>query len=440
MFNKVARGQGPPFSSTTSVLPIYRKLDILAASAKYDVSCSSSGVKEGDAYKGSFGSTTPAGICHSWTSDGRCVSLLKVLLTNFCVYDCAYCINRRSNDIRRASFTPKEISGLTINFYKRNYIEGLFLSSGIIKNPDYTMELLIRSVEILRKQQGFGGYVHLKIIPGADPVLIKKAGLLADRVSVNIELPSNKSLNLLCPDKSKDAILKPMGQVAYELKCAKEEGTKSRHYPPFASAGQSTQLIIGATPESDLHIMTLSESLYRKMQLKRVYYSAYVAVNNDRRLPSNAKPMLLREHRLYQGDWLLRFYGFKPHELLNDETPFFDAALDPKASWALRNLHMFPVEINTADYSVLLKVPGVGVKSADKILRARKLTRLKADDLKKLGIVLKRAKYFITADGKYYGKTIITEEKIRKKLVDECISKYSEPEQLRLPFAQSVRC
>ena len=333
---------------------------------------------------------------------GRCISLLKILFSNACMYDCKYCINRKSNDIRRATFTPREIADLTINFYKRNYIEGLFLSSAVIKNPDYTMELLVKTVTILRKEYNFNGYIHCKTIPGCSKELIDELGNLVDRMSINIELPSNNSLKLLAPQKEKTSILTPMTYVSNNIKLNKLD--KNKFKENFVPAGQTTQVIIGATPESDLKILKLSENLYDRLNLKRVYYSAYISINNDKNLPTLEQPPLLRENRLYQADWLLRFYGFKADELLDENHPNFNTVLDPKCDWALRHLDKFPIEINKADYFTLLKIPGIGVISAKKIIRARKNTQLDFEALKKLGITLKRAKYFITCKGKYFEK------------------------------------
>jgi putative DNA modification/repair radical SAM protein len=384
------------------ILPLEQRLEILADSAKYDVSCSSSGSSRGGK-AGMLGSTAASGICHTWTADGRCISLLKILLTNACIYDCAYCLNRRSNDIPRAAMTPDEVVDLTMNFYRRNYIEGLFLSTGVVRNPDYTMEQLIAVAQRLRQVERFNGYIHLKLVPGADPLLIAKAGRYADRVSINIELPSRQSLALLAPDKPRESVIKPMRQVSsliVETIAARKE---SRKAPRFAPAGQSTQLIVGATPESDRDIITLTEGLYDKLELKRVYYSAFVSVSTDNRLPTLATPPLLREHRLYQADWLMRFYGFAAHELLDEQRPNFDPRFDPKSDWAIRHLELFPVEVNRAEYEVLLRVPGIGVRSAQRIVQARRATRLGEAELKKLGVVLKRAKYFLTAGGRYLG-------------------------------------
>lgn len=333
-------------------------------------------------------------------ADGRCISLLKILMSNACIYDCKYCINRCTNSVKRATFTPREIADLTIAFYKRNYIEGLFLSSAVIKNPDYTMERLYEAIFILRKEYNFNGYIHVKTIPGASKELIDKLGHLVDRTSINIELPSNDSLKLLAPQKEKVGILTPMQYISKEINISKQE--KSKYKEKFVPAGQTTQLIVGATPETDLKIMKLSESLYTKLNLKRVYYSAYVSINEDRNLPALSSPPLLRENRLYQADWLIRFYGFKIDDLLDETHPNFHTMLDPKCDWALRNLQHFPVEINKADYNTLLKVPGIGVISAKRIITARREFNLTFENLKKLGIVLKRARYFITCNGKYY--------------------------------------
>lgn len=333
-------------------------------------------------------------------ADGRCISLLKILMSNSCIYDCKYCINRCTNSVKRATFTPREIADLTIAFYKRNYLEGLFLSSAVIKNPDYTMERLYEAIFILRKEYNFNGYIHVKTIPGASKELIDKLGHLVDRTSINIELPSNDSLKLLAPQKEKVGILTPMQYISKEISISKQE--KSKYKEKFVPAGQTTQLIVGATPETDLKIMKLSESLYNKLSLKRVYYSAYVSINEDSNLPALSSPPLLRENRLYQADWLIRFYGFKIDDLLDDTHPNFHTMLDPKCDWALRNLQHFPVEINKADYNTLLKVPGIGVISAKRIITARREFNLTFENLKTLGIVLKRARYFITCNGKYY--------------------------------------
>lgn len=414
---------------------LQRKIEILAGSARYDASCASSGSTRKNS--GGLGNASRGGICHSWSADGRCISLLKLLLSNACIYDCAYCVNRRSNDTPRATFTPQEVAEVTSNFYRRNYIEGLFLSTGIIRDPDHTMEQLIETARLLREAHGFGGYIHLKLVPGASPELVAAAGRLADRVSVNIELPTEESLAHLAPEKNRAAILRPMEQTSQLIAAHRAERKKSSRAPAFSPAGQSTQLIIGATPESDLQILRLSESLYRRMDLKRVYYSAFVPVSRDSRLPALVEPPLLREHRLYQADWLLRFYGFSAGELLDEELPLFDLELDPKACWALRNLHLFPVEVNRADYETLLRVPGVGVRSAQKILRARRTGALNLDDLKKLGIVLKRARYFITAGGRSLERGDPAAEGLRRRLLALPEPRHKKPEQLDL-FAPSA--
>lgn len=380
-------------------MEILDKLKILADSAKYDVSCSSSGSKRQNTKDG-IGNGFTGGICHSFAADGRCISLLKILMTNVCIYDCKYCINRKSNDVPRAVFSPKEIADLTIEFYKRNYIEGLFLSSGIIHSPDYTMEKLYETVLILRKEYKFNGYIHTKIIPGSNQELINKIGLLVDRTSVNIELPSENSLKLLAPNKEKLNIIQPMRHISDKVFSL--ENDKSKYKDKFVPAGQTTQMIIGASPETDLQIITLSESLYKKFRLKRVYYSAYVSINNDKNLPVLKEPPLLRENRLYQADWLIRFYGFNASELLSESNPNFNTLLDPKCDWAIRHIDRFPVEVNKADYYTLLRVPGIGMISAKKIIRTRRTCNLTFDILKKLGVVLKRAKYFITCTGNYY--------------------------------------
>ncbi|SHE75585.1 putative DNA modification/repair radical SAM protein [Desulforamulus putei DSM 12395] len=398
------------------VVELLEKLSILSAAAKYDVSCSSSGSTRKN-IRGGLGNAAQSGICHSWSDDGRCISLLKILLTNYCVYDCAYCVNRVSNDIPRASFTPEEVVDLTINFYRRNYIEGLFLSSAIWKNPNHTMELLVRAVRKLRVEYRFNGYIHLKAIPGADWKLIAEAGTLVDRMSVNIELPSSEGLKLLAPQKRKENILKPMSLLGSQILENREERKRFRKAPSFVPAGQSTQLIVGATSDSDLRIIKLSENLYRSFNMKRVYYSAYVPVSSNPKLPSISTPPLDREHRLYQADWLLRFYGFEAQELLSDSHPNFQLELDPKSDWALRHLNLFPVEVNKADYHLLLRVPGIGVKSAQKIVAARRFHSLDYEDLHKIGVVLRRARYFITCRGKYYGEVPFREDVIKQRLV-----------------------
>lgn len=392
------------------------KLKILAEGAKYDVSCSSSGSSRANDGNG-IGNTVAAGLCHSFASDGRCVSLLKILFTNECIYDCKYCINRKSNDVPRASFTPDEVCELTMEFYRRNYIEGLFLSSGILYNPNYTMELICETVHKLRTVHRFQGYIHVKAIPGADPLLIQKAGYLADRMSVNLEMATAEGLREMAPNKHRKNILKPMRQIQNGIAENKNELTLYKHAPRFCEAGQSTQMVIGALPESDYQIMSVAENLYDKFSLKRVYYSAFVNVNEDKDLPAlTGGPPLLREHRLYQADWLLRFYHFKVDELLTADRPNFNMAIDPKADWAVRHLEVFPVEINRADYQLLLRIPGVGVKSARRIVAARRFGNLTFEDLKKIGVVLKRALYFITCNGKMMYPTKIDEAYIVRNL------------------------
>lgn len=385
-----------------TTLSLEQRLEILADSAKYDVSCSSSGSNR-KGVAGGIGSTSSSGICHTWTADGRCISLLKILLSNACIYDCAYCVNRRSNPVPRTTLTPDEIVKLTMAFYRRNYIEGLFLSTGVVTSADHTMELLIRVARTLRREERFNGYLHLKIVPGADPLLIEEAGRYADRVSINIELPSCRSLLLLAPDKPRESIIEPMRQLSGLIETARLERRQSRKAPRFAPAGQSTQLIVGATPENDRDIITLSEGLYQRLGMKRVYYSAFVPVSKDHRLPALSSPPLLREHRLYQADWLLRFYGFTSRELLDEAHPNLDMRLDPKSEWALRHLENFPVEVNRAEYQELLRIPGIGARSAQRIVRARRTCRLGEEELKRLGVVLKRARFFITAGGRYLG-------------------------------------
>lgn len=397
---------------------LMEKLRILADAAKYDVACTSSGVdRKGDGQ--SMGNCIKAGICHSFSGDGRCISLLKILMTNECIYDCKYCINRRSNDVPRAIFTPEEICTLTMEFYRRNYIEGLFLSSGIVQSPDMTMELLYRTLFLLRNVYHFNGYIHVKAIPGADSELIRRTGFLADRMSVNLELPTAEGLRALAPNKHRKTILTPMRQIQNEIQANKEELVLYRKAPKFASGGQSTQMIIGATPENDYQILNVAEGLYRRFDLKRVFYSAFVKVNEDKALPAlPGGPPLLREHRLYQADWLLRFYGFEARELLDEKRPFFNVMLDPKADWAVRHLEEFPVEVNRAPYEKLLRVPGLGVNSARRIVAARRSARLTFDDLKKIGVVLKRALYFITCNGKMMYPTKLEEDYIVRNLTD----------------------
>lgn len=383
-------------------MDISQKLAILADAAKYDVSCSSSGSKR-QTQKNSLGSAVSAGICHSFTPDGRCISLLKILMNNCCIYDCAYCLNRASNDIPRAAFTVEEVVELTMNFYRRNYIEGLFLSSAIIKNPNYTMERMALVLEKLRKEYRFSGYIHVKAIPGASQELIDKAGRYADRMSVNIELPSSRSLKLLAPDKSKDDILLPMKNIHSAIVANRQEKKTFKKSPVYVPAGQSTQMIIGASNESDLDILNLSASLYTKFAMKRVYYSAYVPVNQDKNLPALAKPPTLRENRLYQSDWLIRVYGFKANELLNANQPNLDMDYDPKTIWALNHLEEFPMEINKAPFTQLIRIPGIGIRGAQKIVSARRMKPLDFSDLPKMGLSIKRSQYFITCKGRYYG-------------------------------------
>lgn len=409
-------------------MDMFEKLKILGESAKYDASCTSSGVSRRGSGSDGIGNASYGGLCHSFAADGRCISLLKILMTNFCLFDCKYCVNRRSNDVPRARFTPDEIADLTINFYRRNYIEGLFLSSGIIQSPDYTCEQMIEAISILRNKYKFHGYIHAKAIPGADPELINRLGTLADRISVNIELPSQKSLNALAPDKSKSSILLPMGHITNKIKQNSYEIVRYKSTPKFAPAGQSTQMIIGATPDTDFQILRLSEAMYGKYSLKRVFYSAYIPVGDQKVLPpAGTKPPLLREHRLYQADWLLRFYGFKAEEILDEEHQDFNPLLDPKCNWAIHHPECFPVEINKAPYETLLRVPGIGVKSAQRITIARKQSKLDYPDLGKLGVVLKRAVYFILCSGKRAEGLIVTEAGIMRQLMS--VSTVKELEQ-----------
>ena len=378
------------------------KLRILADAAKYDAACTSSGVDKKNGSMGT-GNAVACGICHSFSADGRCISLLKILLTNDCCYDCVYCVNRVGNDTERATFSPDEVCTLTMGFYRRNYIEGLFLSSAVYRNPSYTMELIYETVLRLRTVYHFHGYIHVKAIPGADPQLIQQTGFLVDRMSCNLELPTAEGLRSLAPNKPRRQLLKPMRQIQQQITVSKHEVALYRHAQPFVPAGQSTQMIIGATGESDYQIMSVSEALYGRFKMKRVFYSAYVGVNEDSRLPAvGTLPPLLREHRLYQADWLIRFYGFKAAELLSKRQPNFNLLLDPKCDWAVRHLETFPVEVMTADYYQLLRVPGLGVNSARRICRARRYGGLRFEDLKKMGVVLKRAMYFITCQGRVY--------------------------------------
>ena len=395
---------------------IREKLGILADAAKYDVACTSSGVdRRGDG--NGMGNSIAAGICHSFSTDGRCISLLKILMSNECIYDCKYCRNRASNDIERATFTPEEICSLTMDFYRRNYIEGLFLSSGVLRNPSYTMERLYQTIWLLRNKYHFQGYIHVKAIPGADPRLVQMIGYLVDRMSVNLELPTADGLQKMAPNKNRKTILAPMRQIQNGITQSKQELAVYRHAPGFVLGGQSSQLIVGCTPETDYQIVNVAENLYQKFQLKRVFYSAYVQVNQD--LPAlPGGPPLLSEHRLYQADFLMRFYGFEAKELLSEERPNFNVLLDPKADWALRHLELFPVEINKADYTMLLRIPGIGVKSAQKIVKARRGCNLTFEHLKKLNVSLKRALYFITCNGRMLYHTKIEEDYITRNLLN----------------------
>ena len=414
------------------------KLTILADSAKYDVACTSSGASRA-ARAGSIGSCYAPGCCHAFTADGRCVSLLKVLMTNCCSFDCSYCVNRKSNDLPRATFSPRELAELTMEFYRRNYIEGLFLSSAVLVSPDYTTERMLAVLRLLRGQYHFGGYIHAKAIPGTSPELLEQLGYLADRLSVNIELPSEKSLSLLAPDKGRHSIFRPMKQIAVSGAASREEVAVSRKAPRFAPAGQSTQMIVGASPETDYHILQLTEGLYQKYNLKRVFYSAYIPVTEDTRLPAlDTKPPLLREHRLYQADWLLRFYGFRAEELLDEKTPSFDPRLDPKCCWALRHPEFFPVEVNRADYEALLRVPGLGVVSARRILTARRSGPLRVENLPKLGVVMKRAQYFLTANGQMADGLRFTQDSLLRNLIAAEQSQLPQPELQQLSLFDSA--
>lgn len=395
------------------------KLRILADAAKYDAACTSSGVDKKNGSMGT-GNAVACGICHSFSADGRCISLLKILLTNDCCYDCVYCVNRVGNDTERATFSPDEVCTLTMGFYRRNYIEGLFLSSAVYRNPSYTMELIYETVLRLRTVYHFHGYIHVKAIPGADPQLIQQTGFLVDRMSCNLELPTAEGLRSLAPNKPRRQLLKPMRQIQQQITVSKHEVALYRHAQPFVPAGQSTQMIIGATGESDYQIMSVSEALYGRFKMKRVFYSAYVGVNEDSRLPAvGTMPPLLREHRLYQADWLLRYYKFKADELLSPERPDFNIFLDPKCDWAIRHLEYFPVEINRADYDTLLRVPGIGYKSASRIVKARRHSTLDFADLKKIGVVLKRALYFITCSGRMMYRTKLEEDYICRNLMGD---------------------
>lgn len=391
------------------------KLALLADATKYDVACTSSGIDR-DAHMGALGNATAAGICHSFSADGRCITLLKVLFTNVCVFDCAYCASRCSNDVPRTSFRPRELADLTMEFYRRNYIEGLFLSSGVLKSPDYTTERIIECLRILREEYGFRGYIHAKAVPGTSSDLLAALGLLADRISVNMELPSSESLALLCPNKTRDSIVAPMRQIREGIAedrdtralmrrdaCYMAQRRPARKTRAFAPAGQSTQMIIGATPETDFQILNLSSSLYKTMHMKRVFFSAYLSVNEDGRLPQGNAVQLDREHRLYQADWLMRFYKFDAAELIDEGQPFLATDIDPKANWAINHLDRFPIEVNTAPYEELLRVPGIGVRGAKAIVGARRATALGEAELRKLGVAYKRARFFITCRGRYQG-------------------------------------
>jgi len=403
---------------------LIEKLNILADAAKYDVSCSSSGSDRKNTNKG-VGNGHHCGICHTYTEDGRCVSLLKILLTNHCIFDCAYCVSRKSNDIERAAFTVDEVVELTMNFYRRNYIEGLFLSSGIFKNADFTMERLVRVVKKLRLEENYNGYIHLKSIPGASDELIKEAGLYADRMSINLEMPTESGLKLLAPEKSHKDVTKPLDFVQQQIVQFKEEKKLIKSVPKFVPAGQSTQMVIGATPETDKEIMHTAAAFYKNYALRRVYYSGYVPISNDTRMPIlGTKPPLLRENRLYQTDWLMRFYGFNVHEILNDANPHLDIDIDPKLSWALRNLQHFPVDINTAAYRMILRIPGVGVTSAQKIVQARKFGKLHIYQLKNIGIAYSRAKHFITCADTPFQLKDYQATQIKAFILAESQSKY----------------
>ncbi len=415
---------------------VLQKLTTLAESAKYDVSCASSGTTRKNK-PGTLGSTNGWGICHSFTEDGRCVSLLKIMLTNFCIYDCAYCINRRSNDIRRATFTVDELVELTIEFYRRNYIEGLFLSSGVINNPDYTMERMVRVVKKLRTEQNYNGYIHMKSIPGASRELVNEAGLYADRLSVNLEIAVEDNLKLIAPEKDHSSVYQPMSYIHQGVLASAEERKHFKEAPRFAPAGQSTQMIVGATSDSDNQILKLSSALYKRPSFKRVYYSGYIPVNTyDTRLPVVSQAPLVRENRLYQADWLMRFYGFKVNEIVDDTYPNLDLELDPKLAWALRHPECFPVDVNRADLSLILRVPGIGVKSANLIVLSRKHARITSATLKKMGVVMKKAQYFITChELAMHTVNELSPEYVRRVLTAKPNKKEADKAQLVLPFA-----
>ena len=418
----------------TEQMSIAEKLEILSDAAKYDVACTSSGTDRRNDGNG-IGNCVKSGICHRFSADGRCISLLKILFTNECIYDCKYCINRSSNDVKRTSFTPEEVCNLTIEFYRRNYIEGLFLSSGIMKSPNYTMELIYATLYKLRTEYKFQGYIHVKAIPGADQEIIRRVGFLADRMSVNLELPTAEGLRKLAPHKNRKNILTPMRLVQNQMTENKQEIALYRNAPRFVPAGQSTQMIIGATPESDYQILNVAEALYKKFDLKRVFYSAFVHVNDDSNLPARTDegPPLLREHRLYQADWLLRFYGFEAQELLSEENPNFNIFLDPKCNWALNHLEQFPVEVNRAPLQMLLRVPGIGNKSALRIVQARRMAVLDFPDLKKLGVVLKRAMYFLTCNGRLMYPIKLEQDYILRNLLNGKERLPMEVQQMNFP-------
>ncbi len=399
-------------------MDILTQLDILAGAAKYDVSCSSSGVTRKN--QGGTGNTRSFGICHAWSADGRCISLLKILLSNDCVYDCRYCVNRRSSDIPRASFSPRELADLTMQFYRRNYIEGLFLSAAVEKSPDYTMEKILRVLTLLREEYEFQGYIHVKVIPGAEPSLINRAGLLCDRMSVNVEQPTENSLRLLAPQKSLPTMYASMQQLKDKIQEHKVDHRRFRHTPRFVPGGQSTQMIVGASQDSDLTILHTTQALYQNFGLKRVYFSAYVPVNQDSNLPAlTTVPPLLREHRLYQSDWLLRHYHFKAEEILDADHANLETEIDPKTAWALRHPEFFPLEINRASYEELLRIPGIGPKSAWRITSQRRVAAISADHFKKLGVVFKRAQYFVTCKGIYPGNKPYDPAAIRRVMLPE---------------------
>lgn len=401
---------------------ITEKLQVLADAAKYDVSCSSSGSKRKNDNKGLGNASN--GICHSYTEDGRCVSLLKILLTNHCIFDCAYCINRKSNDVKRAAFTVQEVVDLTINFYRRNYIEGLFLSSGIFKDADYTMERLVLIARKLRTEHRFNGYIHLKTIPGASPELITEAGLYADRLSVNLEMPTEQSLALLAPEKKREDMIKPISFLKNAIEANRHDRKTLQKTPLFVPAGQSTQMVIGATPETDWQILAMASQFYKKMKMKRVYYSGYVPISNDNRLPALGTPVpVIRENRLYQADWLLRFYKFEVNELVDAHDPLLDTQIDPKLGWALKNLHLFPLDINRADYYNIMRVPGIGIQSAKKICEARKFRKLDFEHLKKMGVSLSKAKYFLVA-GSSFERLQRQPHQIKNMILADSRSKY----------------